>query len=445
MASGAGTRQELIRAGLELNDELPLERIFAGVTTAAVAARAGVTTGAFFHHFHHAADFAAALARAQVRDHAVRPEVTDELVAAVGSGDLARSLSIVLSETWRISSRDAERHAERRGQMHLFAHHRSVLPAQDGDAGATGTVGDVLRELYRRQFAGIANTWQQILELTGMRIDDPFDTRRLAVSVYALMLGLEILHAVDPESVDERLFADTAATLAGAVSRLDLRVPRVVAAEALGQEPLGSPQARSGARRREETRTRIVDAASGMFDDGWDHLSATDVAEAAGVSTQTVINLFGQVRGVCAATFVRHLPAFEDAIAASMPDRPMDALHDSLLRLARAAAIDPHPARALLVERLGSRTSRSFDLADDDIRVLVPVGIRLAFVVAPVIGTDISDPAVADTSAALIDAVLAHAIPRPGRGDESVDAALRMLPLDSRPDEPEPGQVDSGR
>lgn len=433
MASGADTREALIRSGLELNDELPLERIFAGITTAAVAARAGVTTGSFFHHFRNASEYAAALVRAQLRDQGNDPGTTEALASAIRSGRLEEALSGVIAAGWRMTESDPGRQAERRAQMHLFAHHRAVLPTPPGtgegsDAGTVPTVGDVLRDTYRGQVDVIESTWRHILDLTEMRLEEPFDTHRLAVSVFGLMLGLEIVHQIDPESVDDHLFADATATLAGAASRIDLRAPRVLLATELGQEPDASPQARSGARRREETRNRIVEAAAGMFDDGWDRLSATDIGEAADVSTQTVINLFEVPRRVCAATFVRHLPAFQAAIDAAMPDRPLDALRDALHHLALSAATDPHPARAYLVERLGIRLSREFDLADDDVRLMAPFGLRLAFVVTAATGRDIGDPAVAELASTLVDTVLAHAIPRPGRSAETVELALRLLP-----------------
>lgn len=76
---------------------------------------------------------------------------------------------------------------------------------------------------------------------------------------------------------------------------------------------------------------------------------------------------------------------------------------------------------------------RQFDLADDDIRVQVPFGFRLAYVVAALTGIDILDPAVADLGATLIDFVLSHAIPRPGRSEETVELALRLLPDDLEP------------
>ncbi len=55
-------RDRLLRAGLEMVDDLSLSKSFAGVTTAKVAAAAGVTTGSFFHHFDTHAEFVDALA-----------------------------------------------------------------------------------------------------------------------------------------------------------------------------------------------------------------------------------------------------------------------------------------------------------------------------------------------------------------------------------------------
>ena len=64
-------RARLVQAGLELVDELPLPKVFAGATTAKVAAAAGVTTGSFFHHFASHAEFVDALVAS------VLPEVDD--------------------------------------------------------------------------------------------------------------------------------------------------------------------------------------------------------------------------------------------------------------------------------------------------------------------------------------------------------------------------------
>jgi AcrR family transcriptional regulator len=421
----SSTREDLIRAGLELADALPLDKLYAGVTTAATAERAGVTTGSFFHHFRTAEQFADALVRSYLHDRPLNQEVVDEMLGALEHTDLADAISTTLVDTWQLMSRDPELTAEFRGRMHLFAHHGTALARPTDELTV---VGDVLRAIQDLQVDAATEGWERLLDANDMGVMAPFDARRLAVAVHALLIGLLVSHALDPAAVDDQLFADTAATLAGAVTRTELRPARIVLAAEFVPDSDVSPQARSGARRRQESRQRIVDATVGMFDDGWDQVSATEVAEAAGVSTQTVINLFGNVRKVCAATFGTHLPVVDAAIEAAGPDRPMDALHDALLVLARASADDPQPARALLTERLGIRAVRDFDLDDDDIRVIVPIGIKLTFVVAAVLGTETTEPGTPDLAATLVDFVLGHAIPRPRRAEETVELALRLLP-----------------
>ena len=418
------TRDDLIRAGLELADELPLVKLYAGVTTAATAERAGVTTGSFFHHFRNATEFADALVRSYIRERPLNDRVVAELLDALHRTDLADAITATLMDTWKLMSTDPDLTADLRGRMHLFAHHGAelALPTEE-----LTTVGDVLRSVLHLQIDGATQGWRQLLEMQDLRVREPFDARRLAIVVHSMMTGMLIAHAIDPTLLDDELFADAAATLAGAVTRTELRPARIVLAAEFVTETDVSPQARSGARRRQESRQRVVDAATGMFVDGWDSVSATEVAEAAGVSTQTVINLFGNVRKVCASTFGAHLPAIEAAIE-SAGDRPLEALQEGLLALARAAADDPHPARAFLTERLGIRAERDFDIDDDDIRVLVPIGIRTTFVVADLLGTETTTEGTPDLAATLIDFVLAHAIPRPRRAEETVELALRLLP-----------------
>ncbi len=460
MSGSSSTRDDLVRAGVELLDQLPLDRILAGVTTAAVAEQAGVTTGSFFHHFRNSSEYTAAVVRSFDRERRFERDAVSDLTDAIQHRRLSEAISAVLVTTWRILADDPQRQADRRGQMHLFAHHRVELPPTDGDqpsadrtlpdrAGAEEpgeptpsarvvTVGDVLRDIYRTQVDQITATWQQLLSLGEMRLAEPFDTRRLAVAVHALLLGLEIVHAVDPDAVDDNLFAEATATLAAALSRLDLDPSRVMAAAELGQTEATTPQARSGARRRQDTRRRIIAAATGMFATGWDHVSAKEVGAAAGVSTQTVINLFGNVRRVCAATFVRHLPAVEAALTTGGPEHPRLGLEAAVGVIADAAATDPHPARALLAERVGIRVEHGFELDDDDIRVIVPVGIRVAQQITHVTGLDITSPHVPDLSSMLVDFALGHAVPRPDRHDETaglamglLDEAIGSLPLDS--------------
>ena len=128
MSGSSSTRDDLVRAGVELLDQLPLERILAGVTTAAVAEQAGVTTGSFFHHFRNSSEYTAAVVRSFDRERRFERDAVSDLTDAIQHRRLSEAISAVLVTTWRILADDPQRQADRRGQMHLFAHHRVALP-----------------------------------------------------------------------------------------------------------------------------------------------------------------------------------------------------------------------------------------------------------------------------------------------------------------------------
>jgi AcrR family transcriptional regulator len=186
-----------------------------------------------------------------------------------------------------------------------------------------------------------------------------------------------------------------------------------------------SPQARTGARRRRETRRRIIAAATGRFADGWEEVSASEVADWSGVATQTVFNLFGSVRGVAANTFRRHYRAYESAMRSTLDRDPPASLRAALVVLADAAATDPEPARALLTERLAAHSRHGDDLVEGDIRVELPLVIVLA---EPLNRLGLPEDRSIDVASTLVNFVLSHAIPRPGRSDETVELALRLAP-----------------
>lgn len=419
----ASTREHLIAAGRQLADELPLNRSYAGLTTAAVAERAGVTTGSFFHHFAGTAEFADALARSYLEEHQDQTETVDDMLDALEHDDLATILKENLTETWQLMATDSMIGEHFRGQMHLFAHHRQALLNPSPELSR---VGDVLRITYRIRQEDASRGWEQLLSQTGLTLVEPFTTERIATALTALLQGLQIRHAVDPGAVDDELYSDVATLLSAAILQPAGRRRRVVdVAATLDADADLSPQARSGARRRRESRRRITLASTGLFDAGWESVTATEVADAAHVSTQTVINLFRSVRAVAASTFGTHVPAFRAALDERIDQDPLSAVHAALRQLALDAAADPEPARALLSERMAAVMHHGDDLTDGDIRVLVPIGLALP---AALERLDLGGAQPADMAAALVNAVLAHAIPRPGRADESVDLALRMLP-----------------
>ncbi len=82
----AATRQALIEATLELL----VERGWAGITSVAVCERAGLTRGAFVHHFAGLPDLFAAALDARY----------DELAAAAGSGPPAAAIADLVARAW---------------------------------------------------------------------------------------------------------------------------------------------------------------------------------------------------------------------------------------------------------------------------------------------------------------------------------------------------------
>ncbi len=422
------SRDRLIAAGRQLADELPLSRIYAGVTTAAVAELAGVTTGSFFHHFRTAEEFADAVVRSFLEEHHDLTEEVDEMVDALEHDDLVTILHESVNETWLVMSRDPQVTEEFRGSMQLFSHHRLPLLGEDADLP---DVAAVLRRTYRVRQSDASAGWDHLLDATGLTLVEPFTTERIATALTALLQGLLLRHAVDPDAVDDDLYADVCTLLAASIIQRRGRPRAVVAdvAATLDAESELSPQARSGARRRRETRRRITEAATGMFADGWESVTATEVADRADVSAQTVLNLFRSVRAVAASTFSVHLPAIQAAIDGLVERDPLGAIRAGLRQLAVEAAADPEPARALLSERMTTELHEGYEMVDGDVRLLVPIG-RAGLPAISQLDLEGVEPG--DVGALLINTTLVHAISRQGRADETVELVMRLLPERAR-------------
>jgi AcrR family transcriptional regulator len=408
---------------MDLVDELPLPKVFAGVTTAGVARAAGVTTGSFFHHFATHAEYVDAMVLSILPSPEDLVEQVDELVDSLDHIDLLEVLRLNLKDTWEVNVNEDAFRKGLRFQFHLWAHHDQLLSTTHAEAT---TVRDVLSESYRIRHDQAVEGWKRLLEMTGRTFIEPFDVDRIAIALTAMFEGLLARHQIDPDVVDDGLFADVAATLATALtmprgSRMrlaDLGIPLI-------EQTWLSPQARSGARRRRETRLRITHAATGLFDGGFESVPASDVAEAAGVSNQTVLNLFNGVREVAASTFVRHLPALQEVVDETADDDPLVALHRVLSRLIELAASDPEPARALLDERAALKLHLGGELADMDIRLEVP----LAQVLLPSVERmDLGGAEPIQVVALLCDTALTLAIDRLGHHGDRAAMAMRMLP-----------------
>ncbi len=422
-SSDQSPRDRLVAAGLQVHDDLPLSKVLAGATTAAIAARAGVTTGSFFHHFANSAEFADAVALSYMEPPSDISETVDELVGSLQHLDLLEIVRTALTDTWQTYVRDEGIRQRFRGQMMLWSHYQQPLhqPVEGCE-----TVGDVLRTLLRTRQDEATGGWRSLLAATDRTLADPFDVDRVGTALTALFQGLVIRQAVDPGSVDDELFGDITAALAMTITvPLGGRLRDADLDQPLFDDSRLSPQARSGARRRRETRTRITEAATGAFAAGWEDVSISDIAELAGVSPQTVINLFTSTRAVAASTFVRHVADIRAVATDARRLDPTEALRLTLTRLAECVSADPEPARALLSERLSVLLHRGADLTDMDIRVEVPLAEGL---IVHLSRLDLGRRQPTDLAATLINFVIMQTLGRPHQELLTAELAIRLLP-----------------
>ena len=313
----------------------------------------------------------------------------------------------------------------------MWSHHRQPLQHPAADCS---TVGDVLQRLMSTREAEAGLTWNTLLEAAGRTIAEPFDSDRLTVALTAMFHGLVIRHAVDPDAVDDELFGDVTAAVAMSVTvprggRLrddDLDQP-------LFDESRLSPQARSGARRRRETRGRITEATTGAFGAGWEEVSISEIAEMSGVSPQTVINLFSSPRAVAASTFVRHTADIRALANEMLQADPLDALRATLTRLAECVSADTEPARALLSERLAVLLHHGTEITEMDIRVEVPLADSL---IVHLSRLDLGRREPTDVAATLINFVITQTLGRPHQEALTAELALRLLPDPSAATQP---------
>lgn len=421
------TREKLIDAGWRSGDSASLERVFPGATVAQVSAQAGVTTGSFFHHFPNAESFANAMVKDMVGSSSGTTIAELAALATSHTGSPAVDLrSLVRANLLSIWTRfnDSETEKARfRAQMRLWAQNRSTYD----DDGTERRIADGMAAVYQRVQDRSLSMWTPALDLSGLEIRPPLTTEMLTTVAFAIFEGLFLRSEVDPEAVPDSLWADACVALISGMTRpAGGRV--TLKDDAYEFEPgsdLQSPQARSGAQRRRETRSRIVQAATGMFSDGWESVSATDVANAAGVSTQTVINLFSSVRAVAAATFAPQAQElYRQALGRSGEDAT-NGMEQALKDLTIRCRAVPEVTRALLAERLASFTDRGRSLSELDVRLEVPISGALGLWLGRMGLT--GDRGLA-LSTIIADFILTNSIVNDGTVDDIVALAFRLIP-----------------
>ncbi len=430
----------LLAAGWRVVDALSLPNSLGGFTAAEVCREAGVSTGSLFHHF----ATMEALAEAMLAD---LSEDTGTYTEPTWLGEAAKDINVLdlvhdsTTARWRRHTSEPGRDSDFRHELLGILNHSQPLPQEQrtthmgGGSTEPHMVGDVIRSRFAARQEVIKTVWTDVLRSVGRTVVEPFTPDRLATGVTAIYQGLALRHMFDPDSVDDELLADLTSTLVAGLSKplgSDRNLGDV--AEAFGRpvETPATPQARSGARRRAETRAHIVSASVGLFHSGWEEVTALEVAENAGVSSQTISNVFGDVRTLAANTFAIHMDTITAATEAALPrgqhpENPDDALaviRAALAALAESALADPGPARALLSERLATIRRTGEALSAGDIRVEVPITRE----VLPILERFWFNSNGLVLARTLTHCVLTQAVLEVGEPVEIADQVMRMLP-----------------
>jgi hypothetical protein len=250
-----------------------------------------------------------------------------------------------------------------------------------------------------------------------MRPVEPFTFTEIARAVAGMSEGLLHQWICDPEGVRVDLVADMAVVLASVVLT---PVGRAVGIEELSTRLPNRP----GAAVPADGRVQAAAEVAGLFADGVDGVTLTQVGDALGWPPEDVHARLGSVRRVAALSFARHLPALD---AAAGRRRDLDAavaLSDALFELARCVLADRWCALALHVERVESRAGMSAESEGGGIGDLVP----LAGIFEALLGElDGASLAVGDAAELIVDTVLTCGATRSGVALSSVvEAALRI-------------------
>ena len=188
-AASAETRRALLEAGAALLREDPVGSVLSQITGRAVAERAGRTTGAFFHQWETQEAFHRDL-MSFILDPARMPstaEAAQAITAGLRSGhppdDLLRRAAEANFAGVRVDP-----------YVPLW---QALWSKHPGDEHITG----LLRENYSAVTAQVTPLFAGLLEASGRVMRPPFTVETMAVTATALVQGLSLRAAVDPDAV----------------------------------------------------------------------------------------------------------------------------------------------------------------------------------------------------------------------------------------------------
>jgi AcrR family transcriptional regulator len=191
------TRVSLLEAGYEILREEPVAQVVRHVSAVKVCQRAGVTTGAFYYHWKKQDLYRQDLIEYALSEERYRhytDDANERIAAALSeSAPLEQLIRVVANADF--DSLKADRYFAL--QMGLWARYMARDDLVD------------VRELLHRQYRDLEERWipmyQGVLDAQGLEPRPPFSVESIATVFTALVEGLAIRYAIDPERVPDEL------------------------------------------------------------------------------------------------------------------------------------------------------------------------------------------------------------------------------------------------
>jgi AcrR family transcriptional regulator len=183
------TRQAMLEAGLAILRDVPTDHLFERLQAQAVSARAGVTTGSFYHHFDGQDGFVAALLEyALAKDHnppfAEAVKAFEQQLGASASFLDALTASCTHLMDWQQGNP-------------TFALQLAVTAKSHRDPA----LAKRLDRMYRQVEEEMNGYFQAILTLLGREMRPPLAIGDLTGTIMAMFEGLSIRRAVSPAAI----------------------------------------------------------------------------------------------------------------------------------------------------------------------------------------------------------------------------------------------------
>ncbi len=430
---GAKTRDALLAAAEDELGRLSLGELLAGLNASRVSRAAELPSqGPFFHHFGNQERWAAAVARHFARfrpvddDTAAVAEHIAELADQFRAGDTPDWLAGVRAAAdldWKIVTADL-----RYLDQQLLVWIARDRPLESG-SGATERAGELVAGVYRSIGDRFAPVYGDLLEAWGRKVRPDLTVGDVSVVLTALIEGLVLRWAVEPEAVPDDLYGRIVTSLVPVVS-VD------VGSDAHSEEHLariGSTKARRGS----ANAGAIVAAAETLGEHRpWSSITVNDIAGEAGIASSVVYDEFGSKEALGARLWRRHHLALR-AYVVELVGSPVDADPLDLVRLAldRLVVLARHD-RDITAALLATLTAETVSVAEepppaDDIRRQIPVPGALLPVVdhAQQRGRLRGDLDAREVAATLANVTLLHAMTRPHLPSHQVAAYVQDILL----------------